>query len=104
MLPGPPSVGHRIVHGGPALREHQKITPRVLEQLEAAAHFAPLHVPAVVVLIREAQRLFPGVPQFACFDTAFHRTLPEAAARFALPEKFWNDGLHRYGFHGLSCE
>jgi acetate kinase len=103
-LPGAAAVGHRIVHGGPALREHQKITPRVLEQLEAAAHFAPLHVPAVVVLIREAQRLFPGVPQFACFDTAFHRTLPEAAARFALPEKFWNDGLHRYGFHGLSCE
>jgi acetate kinase len=103
-LPAAAAVGHRIVHGGPALREHQKITPRVLEQLEAAAHFAPLHVPAAVALIREAQRLFPGVPQFACFDTAFHRTLPEAAARFALPEKFWNDDVRRYGFHGISCE
>ena len=103
-LPAATAVGHRIVHGGPALREHQKITPVVLEQLEAAVHFAPLHVPAAVALIREAQRLFLGVPQFACFDTAFHRTLPEAAARFALPEKFGNDGLHRYGFHGLSCE
>jgi acetate kinase len=103
-LPPAAAVGHRIVHGGPDLREHQKITPRILEQLEAAAHFAPLHVPAAVALIREAQRFFPGVPQFACFDTAFHRTLPEAAARFALPEKFWNDGVRRYGFHGLSCE
>ena len=103
-LPAATAVGHRIVHGGPALREHQKITPLVLEQLEAAAHFAPLHVPAAVALIREAQRLFPGVPQFACFDTAFHRSLPEAAARFALPEKFWKDGVRRYGFHGLSCE
>ena len=103
-LPAATAVGHRIVHGGPALREHQKITPLVLEQLEAAAHFAPLHVPAAVALIREAQRLFPGVPQFVCFDTAFHRSLPEAAARFALPEKFWKDGVRRYGFHGLSCE
>ncbi len=103
-LPAAAAVGHRIVHGGPALREHQKITPRVLEQLEAAAHFAPLHVPAAVALIRETQRLFPGIPEFACFDTAFHRTLPEAAARFPLPARFWNEGVRRYGFHGLSCE
>jgi acetate kinase len=103
-LPAAAAVGHRIVHGGPALREHQKITPSVLEQLQAAAQFAPLHVPPAVALIHEVQRLFPGVPQFACFDTAFHRTLPEAAAHFALPEKFWNHGLRRYGFHGLSCE
>jgi acetate kinase len=103
-LPALAALGHRIVHGGPALREHQKITPRVLEQLEAASHFAPLHVPAAMALIREAQHFFPSVPQFACFDTAFHRTLPEAAARFPLPEKFWNAGVRRYGFHGLSCE
>jgi acetate kinase len=103
-LPAPGAVGHRIVHGGPALREHQKITPRVLEQLQAASHFAPLHVPAALALIREAQHFFPSVPQFACFDTAFHRTLPEAAARFPLPEKFWHSGVRRYGFHGLSCE
>jgi acetate kinase len=104
QLPALAAVGHRIVHGGPALREHQKITPRVLEQLEAASEFAPLHVPAALALIREAQHLFPNVPQFACFDTAFHRTLPEAAARFPLPEKFWDSGVRRYGFHGLSCE
>src|SRR5208283_47280 len=97
-------IGHRVVHGGPALREHQLITPQVLAQLEAAVQFAPLHVPTALVLIREAERHFASVPQFACFDTAFHRTLPEAAARFALPEKFWQAGGRRYGFHGLSCE
>jgi acetate kinase len=100
----PSAVGHRVVHGGPSLVEHQKITPEVLRQLEAAAHFAPLHVPIALTLIHESQRLFPGIPQFACFDTAFHRTLPEVAARLPLPQKFWEAGMRRYGFHGLSCE
>src|SRR5215469_15286214 len=98
------AIGHRIVHGGPSLLEHQRITTHVLEQLEAASVFAPLHVPVELALIREAQNLFPNVPQFACFDTAFHRTLSEAAARLPLPEKFWNAGIRRYGFHGISCE
>jgi acetate kinase len=102
--PPPAAIGHRIVHGGPKLYEHQLITPDVLRELDAAAPFAPLHVPIAVHMIRKAQQLFPGVPQFACFDTAFHRTLPESAARFALPEKFWQQGVRRYGFHGLSCE
>jgi acetate kinase len=102
----PSAIGHRIVHGGPKLTEHQKITPQVLAELEssALAHFAPLHVPVALELIRESQHLFPQAAQFACFDTAFHRTLPEAAARFPLPEKFWQSGIRRYGFHGLSCE
>jgi acetate kinase len=103
-LPALGAVGHRVVHGGPSLTEHQKITPQVLEKLEAAEHFAPLHVPVALELIRETQQLFPGVPQFACFDTAFHRTLPEAAARLPLPVKFWDAGIRKYGFHGLSCE
>lgn len=103
-LPALGAVGHRVVHGGPSLTEHQKITPQVVEKLEAAEHFAPLHVPVALELIRETQQLFPGVPQFACFDTAFHQTLPEAAARLPLPEKFWDAGIRKYGFHGLSCE
>jgi acetate kinase len=103
-LPKFAGIGHRVVHGGPSLTEHQKITQQVLEKLEAAEHFAPLHVPVALELIRETQQLFPSVPQFACFDTAFHRTLPEAAARLPLPEKFWDAGIRRYGFHGLSCE
>ena len=100
----PVAIGHRIVHGGPHLLEHCRITPQVLAQLEAAAPFAPLHVPVSLALIRAAQQHFPSAPQFACFDTAFHRTLPEAAARLPLPEKFWASGIRRYGFHGLSCE
>jgi acetate kinase len=103
-LPPLAAVGHRIVHGGPQLREHQQLTPEVLKTLGAAASFAPLHVPIELELIRETHSQFPAVPQFACFDTAFHRTLPETAARFALPQKFWEAGIRRYGFHGLSCE
>jgi len=103
-VPNLAGVGHRVVHGGPSLTTHRKITPEVLQKLEAAAHFAPLHVPAALELIRETQQLFPGVAQFACFDTAFHRTLPEAAARLPLPKKLWDAGVRKYGFHGLSCE
>jgi acetate kinase len=103
-FPALSAVGHRVVHGGPSLTAHQKITPQVLETLEVAAHFAPLHVPAALELVRETQQLFPGVAQFACFDTAFHRDLPEAAVRLPVPERFWDAGVRKYGFHGLSCE
>jgi len=102
--PKPVAIGHRIVHGGPKLRDHQLITPSVLKELKAAVDFAPLHLPIALALIRQAQHHFPGVPEFACFDTAFHRTLPESASHFALPQKFWDAGVRRYGFHGLSCE
>lgn len=100
----PAAIGHRVVHGGPHLTEHQRISPEVLEELQRSVHFAPLHIPSALRLIREAQRLFPQVPHFACFDTAFHRTLPEAAARFALPRGLFLEGIRRYGFHGLSYE
>jgi acetate kinase len=103
-FPTPAAIGHRVVHGGSNLTAHQKLTPQVLAELEASANFAPLHVPVALELIHESQRLFPDAEQFACFDTAFHRTLPESAARFPLPEKFWQSGIRRYGFHGLSCE
>ena len=103
-LPLPHAVGHRVVHGGPNLREHQRVTPEVLRELEKAAAFAPLHVPVELRLIRLTETHFPNVPQFACFDTAFHRTLSEQASRFALPGTFWEAGVRRYGFHGLSCE
>jgi len=103
-LPKLDGIGHRVVHGGPSLTAHQCITPQVLQALEAAAHFAPLHVPTAIALIRETEKLYPGVPQFACFDTAFHTTMPEAASRMPLPKKYWDAGIRRYGFHGLSCE
>src|SRR6201992_2240491 len=103
-LPNLSGIGHRVVHGGPSLTVHQKITPQVLQTLQAAAHFAPLHVPAAIALIRETESLYPGVPQFACFDTAFHATMPESASRLPLPKKYWDAGIRKYGFHGLSCE
>jgi acetate kinase len=100
----PDALGHRMVHGGPHLREHQRITDALLEKLQAAVQFAPIHIPAAVKLIRETEKLLPGVPQYACFDTAFHRTMPERARHFPLPHRLYDLGIERYGFHGLSYE
>lgn len=98
----PSAIGHRFVHGGPHLVEHQQITDDVLAEFQKAVHFAPLHIPPAVELIRYTGKIFPQVPQFACFDTAFHQTMPEAAYRFAIPDKYVEEGVRRYGFHGLS--
>ena len=98
----PAAVGHRMVHGGPHLVTHQLITDSVLSTLQKSVHFAPLHIPPAVELIRHTETLFPQVPQFACFDTAFHQTMPDAAYRFAIPEEYFAKGVRRYGFHGLS--
>jgi acetate kinase len=100
----PTAVGHRIVHGGPNLRTHQLITPPVLEQLRSVTHFAPLHIPQALSLIASAQSIFPSAEQFACFDDAFHRTMPETASHLALPQRYFEAGIRRYGFHGLSYE
>lgn len=100
----PVAVGHRVVHGGPHLREHIRITPAVIKTLNESVHFAPVHIPASVALIRKAEELFPDTPQFACFDTAFHATLPEVSFRFGLPTELYRKGVQRFGFHGLSYE
>ena len=76
----------------------------VLQQLEAAAAFAPLHIPSALSVIRFAQEHFPGLPQVACFDTAFHADLPEVARVLPIPRELQSEGIQRYGFHGLSCE
>jgi acetate kinase len=98
----PAAVGHRIVHGGPHLRSHQRITPVVLEQLRGATHFAPLHIPQSLALIASAQEAFPSAVHYACFDDAFHQTIPEVASHFPLPQRYFDAGIRRYGFHGLS--
>src|SRR6185295_2754315 len=100
----PVAVGHRVVHGGPELRTHQLITPQVLDQLRAATHFAPLHIPQALKLIGSAQKIFPSALHFACFDDAFHRTIPEVASHLPLPQRYFDAGIRRYGFHGLSYE
>ena len=100
----PTAVGHRVVHGGPDFREPTVITSEVVERLERFVPLAPLHQPnnlaPIQVILERQPRLF----QVACFDTAFHRGHPEVADRFAIPERLYEEGVRRYGFHGLSYE
>ncbi len=98
------AVGYRVVHPGPKLNRHQRITDTVLADLEAAVVFAPLHDPDAIRLIREAMRRFPDISHYACFDTVFHEAMPEVATTYAIPARFAAQGVRRYGFHGLSCE
>jgi acetate kinase len=83
---------------------HQRISADVRRQLQDAVHFAPLHIPPALALIDEAEKIFDDAPHFACFDTAFHATLPPRAAQLALPRRYVEAGVMRYGFHGLSYE
>lgn len=103
-LPAPDAIGHRIVHGGPALRQHCRIDDGVLQQLAAARPFAPLHLSASLALISSAQMRFPELPQVACIDTTFHLTLPDVARLLPIDKTLQAKGIERYGFHGLSCE
>jgi len=93
-----------VVHPGSKLRGHQRITPEVVARLKEATAFAPLHDPEAVQMIEEMLRRAPSVPRFACFDTVFHETMPEDAFIYALPAEVRDEGVRRYGFHGLSCE
>jgi acetate kinase len=103
-LPMPDAVGHRIVHGGPNVREHARIDAALMTHLDEAKAFAPLHVPVAVKIVAQAKDAFPQVPQVACFDTAFHATLPLVAKTLPLPADLRAGGIERYGFHGLSYE
>jgi acetate kinase len=103
-MPIPAAIGHRIVHGGPKLRQHCLIDDSVIAQLEAANAFAPLHIPSALSVIRFARGHFPGLPQVACFDTTFHAELPAIARVLPIAKELQADGIQRYGFHGLSCE
>lgn len=97
-------AAHRIVHGGPELREHCLINAEVIRKIEAAASFAPLHVPAALSWIHEVARGCPGATQVACFDTAFHYPLPDLSRVLPVPRAWRERGVERFGFHGLSCE
>ncbi|WP_448097884.1 acetate/propionate family kinase [Luteibacter yeojuensis] len=103
-LPMPDMVGHRIVHGGPNIRDHARIDDAMMTHLEEAKAFAPLHVPAAVEMVKRASRAFPEAPQVACFDTAFHASMPPVAKALPLPADLREGGIERYGFHGLSYE
>jgi acetate kinase len=97
-------VGHRVVHGGIEFAAPVRIDEQVLARLEALCPLAPLHQPHNLAGIRAVAAAQPDLPQVACFDTAFHRAHPELADWFALPRRFYEDGVRRYGFHGLSYE
>jgi acetate kinase len=102
--PVPAAIGHRVVHGGPKLRQHCLIDGQVMQQLDAASAFAPLHTPVALSVMRYARKHFPALPQIACFDTTFHIDLPDIARVLPIPRKLQSEGIQRYGFHGLSCE
>ena len=95
-------IGHRVVHGGPTYRESVLITPPVLEELRRLVPFAPLHQPANLAGIETARRLFPAQPQLAVFDTAYHQTMPRVAQVYPGPYAWFEGGIRRYGFHGIS--
>lgn len=98
------AVGHRVVHGGPRHADPVVVTPALLAGLRELVRLAPLHQPACLDGIEAMARRWPGVPQVACFDTAFHRGQPEVASVLALPVHVRQAGVQRYGFHGLSYE
>jgi acetate kinase len=98
------AIGHRVVHGGPDFAGPVLVTPEVFARLETFAPLAPLHQPQNLAGIAAATTAFPGVPQVACFDTAFHRGHSFVHDTFALPRRYYENGIRRYGFHGLSYE
>jgi acetate kinase len=104
QLPAPHIVGHRVVHGGAEHMEPALIDAALLASLEALVPIAPLHLPASIAAMKAARQRFAQLPQVACFDTAFHRHLPLVARRLPIPERLDQEGLRRYGFHGLSYE
>ncbi len=103
-FPAPQAIGHRIVSGGPTVHENQRITPELIDEVESYTAFAPLHTPIAVYIMREALRLFPGVPNFAILDTWFHRTMPPVASLMPIPAEYSAMGVRRYGYHGISYE
>lgn len=98
------AVGHRIVHGGPHRDAPARVDGGLLTELRTLVPWAPLHQPGALDAIEIVERRLPGIPHVACFDTAFHRRLPDLAQRLPLPDWLWEAGVRRYGFHGLSFE
>lgn len=100
----PQAAGHRIVHGGGDYREPQVIGAPLLAALRQLTAIDPDHLPQAIRAIEAVSRAYPAIPQVACFDTMFHRRMPRVAQHYALPSSFWDAGVRRYGFHGLSYE
>ncbi|MGO8950902.1 MAG: acetate/propionate family kinase [Ktedonobacterales bacterium] len=100
----PTAVGHRIVHGGSTYEQPQLITAAVIATLRSLIPLAPLHLPIEIGAVEALRARYPTLPQVACFDTAFHRTMPRVAKVYGIPRRFLDEGVEHYGFHGLSYE
>jgi acetate kinase len=98
------AIAHRLVHGGPNFSQPVRVTPQILADLRRLIPLAPLHLPSNLAPIEITMRKWPDVPQVACFDTAFHRTMPPVAQLLPLPSEVLGPGVRRYGFHGISYE
>jgi acetate kinase len=98
------AVGHRVVHGGERFQAPSRVSAELLADVRRLIPFDPLHLPSEIAAIEAVTKLHPAMPQVACFDTSFHRGLPDVARLFALPRPLAEQGIHRYGFHGLSYE
>jgi len=96
------AVGHRVVYGGPKYSKPQQVTAEILEELRGLCPLDPVHLPEEILLMETFSRHFPGLPQVACFDTAFHHNLPRVARLLPIPRRYEAQGVRRYGFHGLS--
>jgi acetate kinase len=103
-FPSPAAAGHRVVQGGPNHSASERVDATLLAELRRLIPFAPLHLPSAIEGIEAVKARFPRMPQVACFDTAFHRHMPEIAQLFPLSRNLWQEGVRRYGFHGLSYE
>lgn len=102
--PTPHAIAHRVVHGGPHLRQHCFINDKVMRELASATVFAPLHNQAALEIIEYTRLTFAHLPQIACFDTSFHGLMPDVARVLPVAKEMQSLGIQRYGFHGLSCE
>ena len=102
--PTPDAIAHRVVHGGPNLRQHCLIDDKVLRELASMTAFGPLHNQAALEIIKFTHDRFPTLPQIACFDTTFHARMPDVARFLPIAKELQLTGIQRYGFHGLSCE
>ncbi|NTU59131.1 MAG: acetate/propionate family kinase [Chlorobiaceae bacterium] len=100
----PDAIGHRMVHGGPRHTSPEKVTPELLTSISELVPYAPEHLPQALNAARHATAMFPGVLQVACFDTAFHSSMPSVARLYPIPEPYRSEGVQKYGFHGLSYE
>jgi len=103
-FPAPAAIGHRMVCAAPTLEENQLVTPEMIAEMERYKDLAPLHTPIGAYIMRQALDLFPDVPNFACSDSYFHRTMPEVVTHMPIPAEYSALGVRRIGFHGISYE